>query len=62
MEALEWTGKPAFNAEDLREWTVDGTRAGRYKSANGLTYVTIEGAGHMVRPLVCFRKGREWSR
>lgn len=33
----------------LREWTIDGKVAGRTRSAKGLTFATIEGAGHMVR-------------
>ncbi|KAF9555849.1 serine carboxypeptidase [Agrocybe pediades] len=47
-EELEWSGHEAFVDEPLREWTVDGKRAGLTRSANGLTYLTIEGAGHMV--------------
>lgn len=47
--ALEWTGHDAFNSEELRDWTVDGHVAGVTKSAKGLTYATVLGAGHMVR-------------
>ena len=47
--ALEWTGHDAFNSEELRNWTVDGHVAGVTKSAKGLTYATVLGAGHMVR-------------
>ncbi|KDQ13471.1 hypothetical protein BOTBODRAFT_146116 [Botryobasidium botryosum FD-172 SS1] len=46
--ALEWSGHDAFNAESLREWKVDGRVAGMTKSANGLTFATVLGAGHMV--------------
>ncbi|KIJ51018.1 hypothetical protein M422DRAFT_65598 [Sphaerobolus stellatus SS14] len=37
-----------FAAQPLRDWTVDGKKAGRTRSFGGLTYATIEGAGHMV--------------
>lgn len=29
-------------------WYVDGVRAGRMRSAGGLTYATVEETGHMV--------------
>ncbi|KAJ7596544.1 serine carboxypeptidase [Mycena floridula] len=46
--ALEWSGKEEFNALPLREWTVDGKRAGLTRSAKGLTFATIDDAGHMA--------------
>ncbi|KAJ6588009.1 serine carboxypeptidase [Mycena capillaripes] len=50
--ALDWTGQAAFAAEPLRPWAVGGDfskgRAGRARSAGGLTFVTIDNAGHMV--------------
>ncbi|TFK38771.1 serine carboxypeptidase [Crucibulum laeve] len=45
---LEWSGQEEFGSQDLREWTVDGKRAGLTRSAGGLTFATVEGAGHMV--------------
>ncbi|KAJ7117630.1 Alpha/Beta hydrolase protein [Mycena epipterygia] len=45
---LEWSGQAAFGAEPLREWTVEGKRAGRTRSAMGLTFVTVDAAGHMA--------------
>ncbi|KAF7319293.1 Carboxypeptidase [Mycena chlorophos] len=53
-EALEWTGAEAFRGEELRAWSVSATGenktepAGLVRSANGLTFLTIYGAGHMV--------------
>ena len=47
---LEWTGQNAFVKEPLKEWTVDGSAAGLTRSAVNLTFATIYGAGHMVRP------------
>jgi len=46
--ALKWSGHSAFNAEELREWKVGGEVAGWTRNANGLTFVTVLGAGHMV--------------
>ena len=46
--ALEWTHGSSFASKNLVEWKVDGERAGQTKSAGGLTYATVEKAGHMV--------------
>lgn len=48
---LDWSGNlnGNFAKIPLREWTVDGKRAGMTRSRNGLTFATVEGAGHMVR-------------
>jgi len=46
---LEWTGKKEFTSQELREWKVAGKVAGETRSAKGLTFATIRGAGHMVR-------------
>ncbi|KAJ7288113.1 Alpha/Beta hydrolase protein [Mycena rebaudengoi] len=46
--ALEWSGQVAFRAEPLQEWTVDGKRAGKTRSAEGFTFATVDAAGHMV--------------
>jgi carboxypeptidase C (cathepsin A) len=48
-DALEWSGHDAFSSQPLRDWTVNGTVAGKTRSADGLTFATIYGAGHMVR-------------
>ncbi|KIP08636.1 hypothetical protein PHLGIDRAFT_126931 [Phlebiopsis gigantea 11061_1 CR5-6] len=46
--ALEWTGQDEFAAQPLREWKVGGQKAGLTRSAGPLTFVTIDGAGHMA--------------
>ncbi|KZV59826.1 serine carboxypeptidase [Peniophora sp. CONT] len=46
--ALEWSGKEAFNAAPLRNWTVGGEKAGDTRSAKGFTFATVDAAGHMV--------------
>lgn len=45
---LEWTKQEEFANQPLREWTVNKTRAGVTRSVGGLTFATVEGAGHMV--------------
>ncbi|XP_006457521.1 hypothetical protein AGABI2DRAFT_139843 [Agaricus bisporus var. bisporus H97] len=46
--ALEWSGQKEFVKEELREWTVDGKRAGLVRAKRGLTFATVDAAGHMV--------------
>ncbi|KAF9527913.1 serine carboxypeptidase [Crepidotus variabilis] len=46
--ALEWSGQDYFIDLPLRDWQVEGIVAGRTRSAGGLTFATITGAGHMV--------------
>lgn len=46
--ALEWSGHDEFSSQGLRDWKVDGIPAGSTRSARGLTFATINGAGHMV--------------
>ena len=45
---MEWTGQEAFVGQPLKEWLVDAHVAGVTRSAKGLTFATIYGAGHMV--------------
>ncbi|KAJ7144487.1 serine carboxypeptidase [Mycena epipterygia] len=46
--ALEWSGHTEFVAQPLREWTVGGERAGRTRGDKGLTFATVDAAGHMA--------------
>ncbi|KAJ7479723.1 Alpha/Beta hydrolase protein [Mycena latifolia] len=46
--ALEWSGQAEFSALPLREWTVAGKRAGKTRAARGLTFATVDAAGHVV--------------
>eukprot|EP00741_Cyanophora_paradoxa_P009851 tig00001657_g9542.t1 len=46
--AMEWSGRAAFNAAPMANWTVAGRPAGAAKSANGLTFLRVADAGHMV--------------
>ncbi|KAF8586718.1 serine carboxypeptidase [Ramaria rubella] len=46
--AMEWSGQAKFAAQELRDWKVDGKTAGLTRSSGGLTFATVEGAGHAV--------------
>lgn len=46
--ALEWSGHDAFKSQPLKTWKVGDKVAGETRSAKGLTFATVEGAGHMV--------------
>eukprot|EP00462_Mataza_sp_D1_P000703 CAMPEP_0175093878 /NCGR_PEP_ID=MMETSP0086_2-20121207/3267_1 /TAXON_ID=136419 /ORGANISM="Unknown Unknown, Strain D1" /LENGTH=449 /DNA_ID=CAMNT_0016366909 /DNA_START=6 /DNA_END=1355 /DNA_ORIENTATION=- len=45
---FNWTGKVAFNKALNTTWTVDGAEAGSAVSADGLTFVRVKDAGHLV--------------
>ncbi|EIW74525.1 serine carboxypeptidase [Coniophora puteana RWD-64-598 SS2] len=45
---MGWSGKEAFGRAEMRVWGVDGETAGEVRSARGLTFATVYGAGHMV--------------
>ncbi|KAJ3063249.1 Cell death protease [Podochytrium sp. JEL0797] len=44
---LTWGGAKGFQNPSI-PWTINGTTAGLYSSERGLTYVRVQGAGHMV--------------
>lgn len=45
----QWKAAEEFRSASLKEWQLsDGTAAGQAKSGGGLTFVQVEGAGHMV--------------
>ncbi|TBU28169.1 serine carboxypeptidase [Dichomitus squalens] len=45
---LEWTENEAFRRDPLRAWTVNGSVAGVTRTGGGLTFATIDGAGHFA--------------
>jgi cathepsin A (carboxypeptidase C) len=45
---LAWPGKSAFNAAEDHDWDVDGKKAGTARHAQGLTFLQVNNAGHMV--------------
>lgn len=80
FEALEWTGQEAFVGASTGEWNVSvdaaessrGSRqaqvykaVGSIKSAKGLTFLTVNEAGHMVpydQPEVSLAMLQAWLR
>ncbi|KAG5645267.1 hypothetical protein DXG03_006569 [Asterophora parasitica] len=52
LEKLVWGGSEEYQAGAWRDWSVEGDgkgkKAGETKSARGLTFATIRGAGHMM--------------
>jgi len=46
--AMDWKHKKAFNDAPDREWKVNGKSLGQERNANGLTFLRIHKAGHMV--------------
>ena len=45
---LDYAGKDEFNKLDYTAWQVDNVEAGQVKSAQGLTFLRVYDAGHMV--------------
>lgn len=54
VNELSWSGEEGFGAAPLEDWnsetkdSSDKLRSGQIKSFGGLTYLTVERAGHMV--------------
>jgi len=46
--SIEWSGAERFRATPLEELMIGGVDNGAIKSSGGLTWIQIEGAGHMV--------------
>ncbi|ETS76434.1 hypothetical protein PFICI_11821 [Pestalotiopsis fici W106-1] len=47
-EGLSWHHQPSFRYRPLREWYVDGQRAGLGKAIEPLSYMEVEQSGHLV--------------
>lgn len=45
---MEWSGQEAFRNETLKEWSVDGKAAGKFRKHGNLAFATIFGTGHLV--------------
>jgi hypothetical protein len=60
VNILEWEDSDKFAKQEYRDWYANGekekseTRAGWVKNAGRLTFLMIEGAGHMVSWHYCF--------
>jgi len=59
--SLDWRGSKAFAEAPLEDFRIGGAVAGQMKSSSGLTWMRIEGAGHMAAldsaPAVIFAVG-----
>ncbi|KIY65085.1 serine carboxypeptidase [Cylindrobasidium torrendii FP15055 ss-10] len=63
VDAMEWSGQQDFLEAPMDEWAIDGERIGLLKTSGNLTYLTVEGAGHMVpwdRPKEALEMVRRW--
>lgn len=45
---MPWSQQDKYNSEAMQDWKVGGHVAGRFKSAGPLTFLEVDGAGHMV--------------
>jgi len=48
LAAMKWPGQSDFNGKQLSPWTVAGKEAGQTKATQGLTWLQVDAAGHMV--------------
>ncbi len=51
VNKLVWKDSDTFQRQKLKPWSVGGkpnSVAGKFKSSGGLTFLTVEGAGHMA--------------
>ncbi|KAF3931623.1 hypothetical protein ABW20_dc0102897 [Dactylellina cionopaga] len=48
LEALEWSGKSAYNSAQWQSFQLNGRMLGQSKSANGLKFMRIYDSGHEV--------------
>jgi len=49
LNALDWERASEWQATVPEVWEVDGERAGTVQAAEPLTYVKLDGSGHLVR-------------
>ena len=49
LNALDWERALEWRAAPAEVWEVDGERAGTVQAAEPLTYVKLDGSGHLVR-------------
>lgn len=48
MNNLDWPSRERFAEEPLQDFEVEGKVVGSWKSVDGLSFVRVSGAGHMV--------------
>ena len=65
---MVWSGQAGFGEQELKEWEVGGSPAGKMRAYGGLTFASVYGGSHMVCVMcyvlcvmfyvLCFRRGR----
>eukprot|EP01087_Luapelamoeba_hula_P007668 TRINITY_DN1873_c0_g1_i1.p1 TRINITY_DN1873_c0_g1~~TRINITY_DN1873_c0_g1_i1.p1 ORF type:complete len:439 (-),score=66.33 TRINITY_DN1873_c0_g1_i1:42-1358(-) len=48
VSQLRWPGQEGYNKADRKDWNIAGQVAGQVQSYEGLTFLAVENAGHMV--------------
>jgi carboxypeptidase C (cathepsin A) len=48
LDSMTWPGQSAFQKAANTTWVASGNTVGTYRTAQGLTYVAVANAGHMV--------------
>jgi cathepsin A (carboxypeptidase C) len=48
INTMQWSGQQAFNSAQNVTWNYNGNAVGNSRTANGLTFVVVYNAGHMV--------------
>jgi carboxypeptidase C (cathepsin A) len=48
LSVMKWPGQDAFNQANYSDWKVNNAVAGHFKAVQGLTWLEVEKAGHMV--------------
>src|SRR5271155_1216467 len=62
-KSFTWSGAPYFRSLSNRPWFVNETKVGMTRKYEGLTWVTVAEAGHMVpynRPVESLEMLRRW--
>ncbi|KAJ2147439.1 hypothetical protein IW136_000095 [Coemansia sp. RSA 678] len=63
LEEMKWSGQNEFNCASDESWLVGSEKAGEVKSSNGLTFLKVYNAGHMVpmdQPVNAFSMINQW--
>jgi serine carboxypeptidase-like clade 4 len=48
VSTMKWHGQSDFNSVKSSSWIVNGTEAGTVQAADGLTFLAVNNAGHLV--------------
>merc|ERR1712146_78288 len=48
VDKMQWSGSAQYRAQGWSDWKVNATSAGTFKEQEGLTFLGVANAGHMV--------------